>query len=85
MPHDRRSRRVLLAMLGLVGVTMSVGCMRSSNLRTSAGPLPKLSPAGELHPVAGGSTPTGQIPRSRRPDQSGWIRRGPASGGAGGG
>ena len=25
MPHDRRSRRVLLAMLGLVGVAMSFG------------------------------------------------------------
>jgi hypothetical protein len=55
MPHDRRSRRILLAMLGLVGVALSVavGCARSSNLRSTAGPLPDLVPAGELHPDAG--------------------------------
>ena len=67
MPHDRRSRRILLATLGLVGMTMSVGCMRSSNLRTSAGPLPELSPVGEVHPVAGGSAPTGANPPSTTP------------------
>ena len=67
MPHDRRSRRVLLAMLGLVGMTISVGCLRSSNLRSSAGPLPELSPAGELHPLAGGSTTAGANPPSTTP------------------
>ena len=57
MPHDRRTRRVPLALMALAGVAMSVGCMRSSNLRSSAGPLPELSPAGELHPDPGGTTP----------------------------
>src|SRR4051812_47040108 len=56
MPHDRRTRRVLLAMVGLAGVAMSVGCMQSSQLRSSAGPLPEPSPAGGLHPVPGGAT-----------------------------
>jgi hypothetical protein len=62
MPHDRRSRQVLLAMLGMVGVAMSVGCARSSNLRSSAGPLPELAPAGELHPDAGPAAPAGKAP-----------------------
>ena len=57
MPHDRRTGRILLAMTGLVGLAMSVGCMRSSILRTSAGSVPELSPSGELHPVAGEVTP----------------------------
>ena len=85
MPHDRRSRRVLLAMLGLVGVTISVGCLRSSNLRTSAGPLPELSPAGELHPVVGGSTTAGANPPSTTPWPNPGGCRGPASGGTSGG
>ena len=57
MPHDRRTGRILLAMTGLVGVAMSVGCMRSSILRSSAGSVPELSPSGDLHPVAGEVTP----------------------------
>ena len=67
MPHDRRSRRVLLAMLGLAGVAMSVArrLARSSNLRTSAGPLPELAPAGELHPAAGGAAPAVNPPAPR--------------------
>src|SRR5690242_20091832 len=56
MPHDRRTRRVLLAMVGLAGVAVSVGCMPSANLRSSTGSLPELTPAGELHPVPGGTT-----------------------------
>jgi hypothetical protein len=55
MPHDRRTRRVLLAMMGLIGMAMSVGCLRSSNLRSSPA-LPELSPAGELHPDPAGTT-----------------------------
>lgn len=64
MPHDRRSRRVLLAMLGLAGVAMSVGagCARSSNLRSSAGPLPELAPAGELRPAGGAAAPGANSP-----------------------
>lgn len=42
-------------MLGLVGAAMSVGCARSANLRSSAGNLPDLAPAGTLEPAAVGS------------------------------
>jgi hypothetical protein len=40
-------------MMALVGAAATIGCMRSSNLRSSAGALPELSPAGELHSDAG--------------------------------
>jgi hypothetical protein len=56
MPHDRRTARVLVAMIGFVGVAMSVGCLRSSNLRASPEAIPELTPAGDLHPAAGGTT-----------------------------
>jgi hypothetical protein len=72
MPHDRRTRRVLLAMMGLIGVAMSVGCMRLSNLRSPAGSLPALSPAGDLHPDAGGTTPGTSSPMpAPQPDSAG--------------
>jgi hypothetical protein len=73
MPHDRRTGRVFLAMMGLVGVAVSVGCMRSSNLRSSAGTLPELSPAGELHPVAGEATPGTSSPAPANASAS-WTR-----------
>lgn len=62
MPYDRRTARVLLTMMGLLGVAAMVGCMRPSNLRSSAGTLPELSPAGELHPVSGEATPGSNSP-----------------------
>ena len=73
MPHDRRTGRVLLAMMALVGVAVSAGCMRSTNLRTSAGSLPELSPAGELHPVSGEATPGTSSPKPTGATTS-WTR-----------
>jgi hypothetical protein len=55
MPHDRRTGRFVLAMMGLVGVAVSVGCLRSSNLRSSAGSIPELSPVGDLQSAPVGS------------------------------
>jgi hypothetical protein len=49
-------------MMGLVGVAASVGCMRWSVLRTSAGSVPEVSPTGALVPVAGGATPGASWP-----------------------
>ena len=82
MPHDRRSRRVLLAILGLVGVAMSVaaGCARSSNLRTSAGPLPELAPAGALHPDTGGAAPAVNPPGPSSAANPGGPAAGPTTG-----
>ena len=61
MPHDRRTGRLCLAMTGLVGVAMSVGCLRS-NLQTPTGPLPDLSPAGDLQAVPAGKGPGPNVP-----------------------
>ena len=48
MPHDRRTRRTSLILIGVVCSAVPIGCLRSSNLRPSPSPLPDLTPAGEL-------------------------------------
>jgi hypothetical protein len=60
MPHDRRTRRTSLIMIGVVCSAVPIGCLRSSNLRPDSGPLPELSPAGE--PQAGARTVTAPTP-----------------------
>ena len=47
MPHDRRTRRTCLILIGVVCSAVPIGCLRSSNLRPASGPLPELTPAGE--------------------------------------
>lgn len=73
MPHDRRTARVLLATMGLVGVAVTAGCMRPATLRSSAGSVPELSPAGELHPVAGEANP-GTSPTTAVSPATSWAR-----------
>jgi hypothetical protein len=67
MPHDRRSRRTSLIMIGVVSAAVPIGCMRSSNVRPGGGPLPELSPAGQ--PQTGSRTfaTPGQDPANGSP------------------
>ncbi len=60
MPHDRRTRRTSLIMIGLVCSAIPIGCMKPSNLRPEGTPLPDLAPAGA--PQAGASTVAAPTP-----------------------
>jgi hypothetical protein len=50
MPHDRRTWRISLIMIGVVCSTVPIGCMKPSILRPGSGPSPELSPAAEPQP-----------------------------------
>ncbi len=76
MPHDRRTRRTCLILIGVVCSAVPLGCLRSSNLRPASGSLPELTPAGEPPTDARSGTPSpadqgpGSAPQSTAPATS---------------